>query len=111
MNTIIEVHHYHHRDLNFESCILEKLDLIIHTQKKVIMSAITDLQDSVKNEDTAIAALAKAYTDLNTKLQNLPPDDSAALAALKADADAQTTAINAALNPVVVAPVDPAAGV
>lgn len=80
--------------------ILEGQHLLIQNQKK-IMGAIEDLQAAVASEDTAIATLAKAYTDLVAKLNTLPADDSAALAALTADANAQSAAINAALNPTV----------
>ena len=84
---------------------------LIISKLNTIMSALTDLQASLANEDTAIEGLVTAFNNVNNQLKNLPVDDSVALAALKADVDTQTQAINAALNPpAAAAPAAPAAG-
>lgn len=67
-----------------------------------IMSALDDLKTSVASEDTAIQGLVTAFNNLNTQVQGAATVED--LQALKADADAQTAAINAALNPPAPAP-------
>lgn len=83
--------------------LLENQLLIIKNQVK-IMSALDDLKAALANEDIALAALLTAYNALVAKLNTLPVDDSAALAALTQDVNTQAAAINAALNLPAVAP-------
>lgn len=77
--------------------------LIIQNQKK-IMDQLDLLKTAIANEDIQIVALVQAYVDLVTKLNSLPADDSEALAALTADANAQSAAILGALHPVTADP-------
>lgn len=78
--------------------ILENQYLLIHKNKE-IMNQLDLLKTALAAESVSVETLAKAYTDLVTKLNNLPPDDSAALAALTDEANADIARIAGVLNP------------
>lgn len=73
-----------------------KLDKILANQEK-IMSALTDLQASVAAEDTVMDSAVTLLQGLSAALK-AAGTDPAALAALKADIDAKTQTLAAAIT-------------
>lgn len=87
--------------------ILENQYLLIHKNKE-IMNQLDQLKTALAAESVSVETLAKAYSDLVTKLNNLPPDDSDALKALTDEANADIARISGVLNPPVTT--DPGTG-
>lgn len=92
MTTVLDQLHTFLSYLNIPA----KLDAILANQEK-IMSALSDLQASVAAEDTVMDSAVTLLQGLSAALK-AAGTDPAALAALKADIDAKTQTLAAAIT-------------
>lgn len=89
--------HHHFPDSGEADSATAKLLAQILKNTHTIMSALSDLQNAVANEDTVIASAVKLIQGLAAQIAALPANDTA-IAALAADVNAQATALGAAVT-------------
>lgn len=106
----IEVHHYHHGNIQFENIVLDKLreiySLIYHSKKEE-MQTLDDIASAQAAEDIEIQDLLAAYQNLVAELAAAQANgDQTKIAAIIADAQDKTASITALLAPPASTPVD-----